>query len=350
MKRNKFRFAAAICAVFFCLGLAAGAQPEAEFSNAAGARDSLILAVIRQSIDHRYAAAESAAVELIRRFPESAAGYFFRAGVVNSMMVDYEDSFREEDFYAYAEKAVEIAEAGIERDPGDPWPHFYRGGALGYIAFNKFRTGSYFQAFTRGMQSVGELKRAVELDSTLYDAYLGLGSYKYWVSRRTEFLRWTPFVSDRREEGLAMMREAMEKGRYSYESAASGLGWALIDAERYEEAVAVAEKVLELHPDSRFFQFIKARAWFKMERWEEAVEAYRELLANIRRGERNNGYNEVIVLSKLSVSLVELKRYDEAAEYCFAGLELPLSDDIRKRKRGDIKTLKECRRVILGER
>lgn len=310
--------------------------------------DKLIQLVIGRSIENNYAEAESAAVELSMEFPDSPAGHFFRAGVLSSMMVDYEEIIRESDFDSYLDEAARIAEAGIDGHPDDPWNHFYLGGAMGYYAFHHLRAGRLLQALTTGIKAIGELKRTLELDSTIYDAYMGLGNYKYWLSRRTEFLRWMPFISDRREEGIRMMFTAMEKGKYCRESAASTLAWALIDAGRYDEALELADSLLIKYPQSRFFLYIRARTLYDMGDYEKTVEAGQLILERARRAQINNHFNEVGILAKLAKSLVELERYDEAAIYCFDGLNLPLSDEVRKRKDKSIEILKECRTIILA--
>lgn len=309
--------------------------------------DSLIYASIEHSIVHNYAAAESAAVELIKLEPDSPAGYFYRAGVISSMMVDYEENYREEDFFHYLDQAMEIASQSVEDKPDNPWHHFYLGGAKAYLAFHYIRGGRYFAAFTNGMKALSELDRAIEIDSTLYDAYLGLGNYRYWISRRTEFIEWLPFIPDRREEGIRLMYEAMRKGRYSFASAASAIAWVLIDAERYGEVLEVIEEPLKIYPESRFFLFAQARCLFEMGRYDESIAIYIELLNSIRSAELNNHFNEIGILVKIAQANCALGRFDEAERYCLEGLKLQLSDEMRgrckksRRKMGKI--LNDCR-------
>ena len=333
----------------FCLSLiisqffivAASAFYQAGSAGGVNLQDSLINASIEQSIVHNYAAAESAAVELIKLEPDSPAGYFYRAGVVNSMMVDYEENHREEDLFRYLDQAVEIASQRIEGEPDNPWHHFYLGGAKAYLAFQHLRSGHYFSALTNGMKALSELDRAIEIDSTLYDAYLGIGNYKYWITRRTEFIRWFPFIPDKREEGIRLMYVAMREGRYSWSSAASALAWVLIDAERYEETLEVIEKPLEVYPDSRFFLFAQARCLYEMGRYEESIESYTKLLKNIRSAERNNRFNEIGILAKLAEANYALERFEEAERYCREGLNLPLSEEVRGRSKKSLGKLGE---------
>ena len=295
--------------------------------------DSLVILSIQQSIVHDYAAAEDAALELIDRYPEFPGGYFFRAGVINSMITDYEDSYRLEDFFAYIDRAIEVSEAAIEKEPANPWNYFYLGGSKAYLAFYHLRKDNYFTSLKAGRSALKSLKKAVELDSALFDAYIGLGNYKYWLSQKTEFLKWLPFIPDRREEGIRELYLARDQGKYSWESASSALCWVLIKAKRWEEALEVVEGPLAKYPDSRFFLFIKGKALFDLQRHTEALEVYAHLLRQVRAGERNNYFNEIGVIQKLMECNFYTGKYPEALRWCEEGLALPLSDEMRKEKK-----------------
>ena len=294
--------------------------------------DSLIMLSIRSSIVHDYTTAENAALELIEKHPDFPGGYFFRAGVINSMITDYEESYRLEDFFTYIDQAVEVSETAIEKAPDDAWNHFYLGGSKAYLAFYHLRKDNLFTSLLAGRNALKSLKQAVELDSALYDAYIGLGNYKYWLSQKTEFLKWLPFVPDRREEGIRELYLARDKGKYSWESASPALCWVLIRAKRYPEALEVVEGPLEKFPDSRFFLFIKGRILFDLMRHAEALPVYAHLLDQIRLAERNNYFNEIGVILKLAECSFFTQNYEEAQKWCREGLALPLSDEMRKEK------------------
>jgi len=302
--------------------------------------DSLILLSIQKSIVHDYAAAESAALELIEEYPQFPGGYFFRAGVINSMITDYEESYRLEDFFAYIDQAIEVSEAAIEKYPANAWNHFYLGGSKAYLAYYHLRKDNLFTSLLAGRSALKSLKKAVELDSALYDAYIGLGNYKFWLSQKTEFLKWLPFIPDRREEGIRELYLARDKGKYSWESASSALCWVLIRAKRYPEALEVVEGPLEKFPDSRFFLFIKGKSLYDLKRHSEALPVYAHLLDQIRLAERNNYFNEIGVIQKLMLCNFNTGKYEEALRLCEEGLALPLSDEMRKEKQAIITHLK----------
>jgi len=312
--------------------------------------DSLVMGVIENTITHHYAEAESTAVQLTRIYPESPAGYFYRGGIISSMIFDYEQILREDDFKDYLDTAIDKAEKRIVDEKGNQWDHFYIGGAKGYLALMSIRKNDYFSAWIKGKQALKEFRMALEIDPELYDAYVGLGNYMYWVSKKTMFLEWTPFVKDRREEGIALMYETVQKGIYSKDTAASSLAWVLLDAERYEEALKVAEEPLKRYPDSRFFLFSNARTLYEMGRYEDSSILYEKLLNSVRSAELNNHFNEFGILQKLAENHFALKHYQKARDYAEAAIELPLPTEIKEEKSGKISQLKniikQCRKKM----
>jgi len=308
---------------------------------------SLIYRSIDLSIRHRYAEAEAAAREIIHCQPDSPAGWFFLSGVINSQMTDFEDYSREKEFFTCLDKTAAKAEAKSKSRRPQAWDYFYLGGAKGYKAFYHLRNERYLSALGEGISCINALEKALALDSTLYDAYLALGNYKYWISRKTQFLQWFPFIPDRREEGLQEVWKSKERGKFTHESAASALGWVLIDAGRAAEARAVAEEMLKKYPESRFFIYIKARAAFDQKDFKEALKIYGQLLKSVRSAEQNNHFNEMGILLKLIESHVSLGEWQKALNICDEALAIKLSPEMVRQKAKLIDNIKMYRELCL---
>jgi tetratricopeptide (TPR) repeat protein len=313
-------------------------EPHPEFT-------SLIDSLIEKTIVHNYAMAESLAMEMIKRAPDAPEGYFYRAVVVNLEMIDYEDRYRDKDFFTDIDKTIDLAKEAIKREPDNPWFQFYLGAAEAYQSFQHLRDSNYFSSLTEGLRAIGKLNRVLEMDSTLYDVYLGIGNYKYWVSRRTEFLQWLPLISDQREEGIRILYLALNKSKYSHYMAVSSLSNIFIDAGRYDEALAVIKEPLQKFPQSRFYIFPQARCLFELGQYEEAILWYQELLVSVRNAPRNNHYNEIGILAKLAEALVKLKRYELAESWCQEGLSLRITEKVKKRAKKPLEKLEECQRI-----
>ena len=302
--------------------------------------DRLIMLTVEKSIVHDYDSAIAAADRLIEMEPDNPAGYFFTAGVFNTMISDYEDERWSKDFHKYSRLAVDKAQRLIDSGDTDAWNYFYLGGSQGYISFQNMRTDRFFSALGHGMSAIKNLKKAVELDSTLYDAYLGIGNYKYWISRKTQFVEWVPFISDRREEGIADIYNAMWKGRYSGDSAASTLGWILLDEKKFDDALEIIAGQIEKYPESRFFMYIQAKALYGLERNKEAIEVYKRLLVSVRKAQFNNYFNEIGILWCLTLLNRRNGNYEKALQYAEEGLNLELSEEMREKKSDLLKKIR----------
>ena len=316
--------------------------------------DSLAMRSIGFTIDHKYSEAESAAIKIIENYPESPAGYLFRAAVLSSMMIDYEEIIRFDDFSDYLDKCIEMSENGIKAHPKNPWNYYYLGGSRAYMALHYIRDDNYFYSLIQGLKAIKSLRTTLELDSTLYDAYIGIGNYTYWISRKTEFLKWMPFISDSREEGIELMYKTVQKGKYSRETGASALAWILIDAGRYKEAVSVIAEPSAKHPDSRFFLYANGRAQYSLGNYSESREHYLKLLQSVRNAPINNHFNELGILVKLAENNIGLGEYQKALGYCREGLNIELTDSMRKRKQKTLGMLsnlaKKCENEISKKR
>ncbi|KPJ54500.1 hypothetical protein AMJ39_00320 [candidate division TA06 bacterium DG_24] len=297
--------------------------------------DSLSL-VVEWGLDFAYHEEYEDAMEMFRqaeRFdPGGPASPFFQAGLLEMRMVDYGTDDGEEEFMALIGETIRRASGQLKDDPENAWSHFFLGSAYGYRATHQVRKARYLSAFRDGMRAIGSLGRAVECDSTLYDAYLGLGGYHYLKTKLARFLTWLPFVPDDRERGMEEVRLAMERGKYARIAAQDALIWFLVEEQRHEEAVALVSDLVAAYPDSRTFAWSSARVMEAKEDWQRAEQAWRRLLELILEDEKaSSSLNLVTCRYGLAEALYELERYDEALEECRAVLILARNPDPDKR-------------------
>ena len=186
------------------------------------------------------------------------------------------------------------------------------------------------------------LENVLEKDSTYYDAYLGLGSYKYWRSYLTRHFTWLPFFSDQREEGIHLIQQAYEHSRFSKWAALSNLAWIYIQEERFEEAIECAETGLTHFPESRFFLWPHGDALYHHGNYENALDTYSKLLSSVIAEEINNHYNEIVLHLKLAQCHFHLQNTILAQRHARRVLEIDAEPNVEKRlkdKRRDAATL-----------
>ena len=265
-------------------------------------------ALIEQGIDltlrQDYQAADTLFRFVAREFPEHPAGYLYQAGVVQARAMDYERQIDVARFDSLIRLGKQRAQQLIDEAPSSPWGHYFLGTAYGYDSYARVYRGDWFGGALQGFASVAEFKKAIARDSTMYDAYAGIGTFYYWRSRRTAYFNWLPFLGDDRKEAYTLIEKTIRRGTYNRYTAISMLVTICIDAERYDTAASYANLGLERYPDNRIFLWGAATALQKAARFAEATQVYRRLLRSILDEKENNHYNEIVC--RLNLAKVQL--------------------------------------------
>lgn len=292
---------------------------------------------------NRFAEADSLFREMTRKYPEHPVGWFYLCANLQAKMLDAEDFSEKEEFYRLSRLTVEKARAAQEKYPENAWLWFYEGNAYLYESYQKSRDNSWFAALKLARKGAGRLEEAFEKDSTLYDALLGIGTFKYWKSAKTQFINWLPIISDERDKGIQMVRKAIEKGFFSRWVARDQLSWILMDKGDLEEAYRLARANIEEFPQSRFFKWTYLETTFRKGNLEEAFQIYKELLNEIRRLPNNNHYNEIGCLVNMAEIAEKLGQPRQAVQLARQALQIRVSKKVGERSR---KRLERARKLV----
>ncbi len=302
-----------------------------------------IQTAIELSIKNQFETSISLYQELIDQYPNHPIGYFYKGATLQAQMLDAENYSSEKQFYNLMGKAIQYSDSLKSTGNADAWVLFYEGSAYLYRSFLKSKKGKWLAAYQDAVKGVDRLENAIKRDSLLYDAYLGIGSFKYWKSVKAKFLLWLPFISDEREKGIEMVRTAVEKGLFVPWIARDQLCWILLDAGKEQEALKIAKENFENYPSSRFFKWTLVETAFKCDSLDLSYRLYRELLQEVRQISQNNHYNEIDCLVQLAKIDLIRENWEEAFEYSHKALSLQLEKDIRERAISKLETALEIR-------
>ncbi len=287
--------------------------------------------IISDTIFQRYEKAISRCDSLKKENPQSPVGYFFHAATLQSRMMDYEDYTDIEVFFSLTQKAIALSRADIKTYPENSWPLFFLGGAIGYEAMVRGRNNQLFHAFKDGWSSINALQKALKLDSTNYDIYLGIGTYKYYRSQLSKYLKWLPFVADEREQGKKMIRQAIRAGKFTRPAAINGLFWILVKEDHFAEAEKLINLAVSEHPGSRFFLWGQAKINLKQEKWQQALHCYKKILATYHNENVKSGFNEMQCHTSLAEIYFNLGDFSQAIRSARHALEMKISPYLKKR-------------------
>jgi len=308
--------------------LSAAATAQTPFSPAL---DSMICRGIDQTIMCRFDSALATFSRVRDARPGHSAGYFYLAATIQSRMMDYERNDSADDFYRLIDKAISLGEDSASSEDTGAWHLFYLGSSYMYKGMFQVKTGSMLAGFISAKKGTAMLRRAVEQDSALWDAFLGIGNYAYWSGRFYKYLKWLPWISDQREQGLAMLNTAVEKATFSRWIAINSLAWVEYDRGNYFKALSMFRQGERRYPKSRFFTWGIADCLFRLNDYKSALFAYEELLKDVQENTPNWGYNEAEILKKMLLSCFGLKLYEQCEKHAQAILSLKCPPDVQKR-------------------
>jgi tetratricopeptide (TPR) repeat protein len=223
--------------------------------------DSLINSGIGKIINQDYTGAKSTFENLESGFPELPAGKIFIAATDIARTFDYSDSSITDSTINILDEAQKQAENLIEKNPGSIWYRYFLALAEGYMAYYNGLNGSWFAALNKGLSSVSDFNGCLKIKPEFCEAFMAIGTYKYWRSRKTEFLNWLPFVKNEEDAGIANLKFSIECSSYHRYLAVNSLIWIYIDRKQYNDAKSLAEKALVEYPDTRLFLWGLARAY-----------------------------------------------------------------------------------------
>lgn len=251
-------------------------------------------------INHHYDQALALFDSIAAADSNDAAGPFFCAAIYQSMMLDRESEEWRDAFYTSIGEAAGRALSRLQRNPHDPWARYFAGAAYAYKSAQLSREGNYWPAWRAIRTSLGYLEPLYREDSTFCDALFGIGIWHYWRSRMTVNLSWLPFFPDRRNQGIAEIKQAAKCAQLSAASAWSNLAWIYIRESDFDQAIAFARLGLGQYPASRFFLWPLAEALFLKGAYAEALAVYTGLHESVRADQQRSGYNELIILWKVA--------------------------------------------------
>jgi tetratricopeptide (TPR) repeat protein len=179
-----------------------------------------------------------------------------------------------EDFYNKCELYINVLEDKYDQEESAKTAYLL-GNVYLLMASEDNRLQSMFSAYSNSSSAVSYLEDCLELDSTMHDAKLGLGFYKYWKSVKTKSI---PFFVNEIDQGLQYIDEAIKRGKFAELTGKHQKVFVLNREERYDEAYLLAIELIKKYPNSKPIQWAYAEALLKKENYLEAYDVYSSIL------------------------------------------------------------------------
>jgi len=275
---------------------------------------------------------------------EDPYGYFLKATILHFRSVDFEDDVDHPEIFRICGKIQTLTGNVDEDSKSQSVKWFYLGSVELYKLFIERQSGSKLQILPTLIRAGRCFETAIELDSTCWDAYYGLGMYKYFKSSQAGILRKLGFISDQRELGLEYINLAIEQGKITSLAAKSSLIRILLEKQDYAEAIQQARLLTEKYPGTRAFMWSLGEGLSKTEDYEEAIKIYENLLCSIRSEKRNNHFNEIYCISAITSAHFELGNWEQAIAYSEQALSIEPCETVANRLKSKINEIKHIRK------
>ncbi|MCD6308207.1 MAG: hypothetical protein J7M24_04340, partial [Candidatus Latescibacteria bacterium] len=258
-----------------------------------------------------YTAAEGLADRFMREHPGHPAGPLFKAAVLQYAAVDYEDYSREEEFMSLIGRCASSARNLIDSGNG-LWFRYYEAAADGLEGAWKVSSGNFLRGVLNGRSGAGGMRRIVEADSTFYDAYLMLGSYRFW---KNVALSKLPIIDLGKRRGINEVRLAIERGSLSGPLANTVLIEMLLAIDP-AEAVELGERLRASHPYCRLFLWQLGEGYKKLGRFGEAERVFTAIAESMALDDFDDGSGRLRCWWKLAVLAHSRGDRDSCKVYC----------------------------------
>ncbi|MBI4346231.1 MAG: hypothetical protein HY553_05210 [Elusimicrobia bacterium] len=192
----------------------------------------------------------------------------------------------EKEFLSALDRALRVAKDRAARTPSADH-HLCLATAFGlrgrWRAANKRWVGAYLD----GRRAHRNASKAIRLDPGLYDAYLGLGAFDYYVARFSRLIRVLAFSSGGdRAEGLRRLELAARNGKFSRTAAKLvlvGIYWTF--EKRPDAAWSLVEEVSRSYPDSPVIRSLRLLGRFHLRDLPGLEREAKDYLAAAEKGE-----------------------------------------------------------------
>jgi tetratricopeptide (TPR) repeat protein len=300
--------------------------------------DKAVNALLKSGIDNiinqNYPKAKAVFENLNINYPDLPLGKIYLASTEIARSYDYGEEYNAEIILKYLNAAKDQSEKLLNNNSQDIWNHYFLGLTEGYLSYFAGLNGSMISSLKEGINSASQFEECLKIDPSFYEAYSGLGNYKYWKSKKTEFLNWLPFIHDDREEGINYLEKAIIKSSYNKYLAVNSLIWIYIDKKYFNKAVGLSENVLKEYPSSRVFMWDLARAYENVDRT-KAIRIYYQILNSYNSLNNRNHYNEILLKHLIAQQYEKSGDKGKALKLCNEILGIQNLSEFVKNKLGD---------------
>ena len=277
--------------------------------------DSLLKSGIHNIINQNYSNAKNEFKVLKKSYPRLPFGDIYLAAVQIAKAYDYGEQYDSDLIESHLEAAKETSEYLLSLNEDNLWYTYFYALTEGYVAYFDALNGNWLSALSTGVNSISAFEKCLDLDDKFFEAYIAIGTFEYWQSRKMEFLNGLPFYEDRTKVGIENLRTACDSASYNSYLAINSLIWIYIDQKDFKKAAELGEKTLHEFPGSRYFKWGLARAYEEINPL-KSINLYQEILESFQNKNRRNYINEITLKHLIAQQYLKIGKREKALALC----------------------------------
>jgi tetratricopeptide (TPR) repeat protein len=268
--------------------------------------DSELILGMEAILFQRFDSADSIAASIIKKSVNNPSGYFLKATSLSARYYDESDTAIVNEIQAVVDEVLELTEK-----KEFPEMLLYRGAVLAYNSIILAKEDRLIMGAMNAKKSSDVFKKIAEKKINSSDASGMLGGYYYWTSVFIKSFSWLPFFSDKRSEGISLLKTSIPNARYLQSALSNTLVWIYYDNLQYKQALDLCDEVLKQYPTHRLFRQAKMHILFKMNRLKESENIALKLIEEWQ-GRETVPVNLLNVRIKLAIIYYGMGRRDKA--------------------------------------
>ena len=224
--------------------------------------------------------------EYIAATPKSPSGYFYYAVGLQEQIQKLNDFSLMPRFSKYAKQCQRLARQALRKDKNDSVSRLFIAATDGYIGMLEARQRNLLSAFKNGIEARRGLERVMKERPDIPDTYFGLGMIYYFSSKKGAeeggVVSWIikKFITggrDMHDEGIDMLRTAINQNALSADYAKSSLMWIYLYDHQYEQAEKLALEVAGKFEHDTLSRWVLGRVALVENRCDDAKEMFEKV-------------------------------------------------------------------------
>ncbi len=263
---------------------------------------------------------------MIKKYPDDPRGFHYQAGIYLWYYLSNHDNQSYKNFVEYSDSAIDKARNILNKQPDNITILYILGSDYSYRTIAFAKAEKFLDAVWASKKSESYLSRVLQLDSTYYDAYLGLGLYNFGVGQIPSAFRWAlslAGIHGDKETGLRYIMKAAKYGDFSKTEAEYYLSQILTDYYfNYNSAAHLLQNLVAVYPRNILFSYSLAALDIKRRKLNEAGYLLKKILKS-----KDPNFSQIISFSNFLMGDVNFKENHFHAAEDFYKIFISTSQD-----------------------